>query len=291
MSLAAVGLLVQCAGATEVQVQKDLAYLGADRAEKMDAYLPAVPSGQHVPAVLLIHGGGWRVGDKASSRERSIAETLSEAGYAVFSINYRLNVGERDPVTGKLVVKELAWPQSLYDCKTALRFIRKKALEFNIDRNRIAVMGGSAGGHLAMLVGSTDDDAELNAQGLYTGQPNQVSCIIDLYGVSETRGRRLSPLYGGSKEFMAQYEELASPMTHLDAQYPPTLIVHGTADTTVSIEQSRGLAQQLAVLGVEHQFVEVPKAPHSFGLEPDQMDLRPVVLDFLRKHLGNSDAH
>jgi acetyl esterase/lipase len=277
-----------CEVAVGAQLRKDVAYLGDARNEKMDVYLPDNEAGDLVPAVLLIHGGGWRVGDKASSRERGIAATLSDAGYAVFSINYLLNKGERNPQTGKMVITEVAWPQSLYDCKSALRFIREKASEFNVDVSRIAVMGGSAGGHLAMLVGATAEDDEINRHGLYLDQSNHVSCIINFYGVYQTLGRRLSPLGGASEEMIARYDEMAAPATHLDAQVPPMLIVHGTKDKTVSIEQSRKLVRDLDALGIEHRFVEVPGAPHSFGLQPAQMDLRPVVLDFLRQNLGSS---
>ena len=136
----------------------DVSYLGPDRQEKMDVYLPPDSFEGPAPAVLLIHGGGWRVGDKASKRERNFGNTLAANGYTVFSINYELNVGERDPKTGKLVLSHLAWPQNLYDCKSALRYLRLKAQDYGIDPDKIAVMGGSAGGHLSMMVGATAND-------------------------------------------------------------------------------------------------------------------------------------
>jgi acetyl esterase/lipase len=267
--------------------ESDVAYLPPDRAEKLDAWLPdpAVWPGPH-PAVLLIHGGGWHTGDKANARERNIGQNLSAAGYAVFSINYLLNIGEKDPATGQFRITRLAWPQNLHDCKTALRFIRASAARFNIAPDRIAVMGGSAGGHLALLVGATARHEEFNRHGLYTDQSNAVSAIIDFYGVYNIRGRRVSPFAGATPEETAANEQAASPDTWLDKNTPPVLIAHGSADKTIPVERSRLLAEHLRNLGVEYWYVEIGGAPHTFHLQPKQMDLRPVVLTFLEKHLG-----
>ncbi|EIQ01799.1 esterase/lipase [Opitutaceae bacterium TAV1] len=272
-------------------IESDISYLGPDRAEKLDAWLPSADAfpGPH-PAVLLIHGGGWRGGDKAAAREKNIGNTLASHGYAVFSINYLLNVGENDPATGKLKLTRLAWPQNLYDCKTALRFMRANAARFNIAPDRIAVMGGSAGGHLALLVGATARHEEFNRHGLYTDQSNAVSAIIDFYGDYDIRGRRVSPFAGATPEETAANETAASPITWIDKNTPPVLIAHGSADKTVSVERSRLLAEHLRKLGLDYWYVEVGGAPHTFHLQPKQMDLRPTVLAFLEKHLGKPAA-
>ncbi len=269
------------------RLERDVSYLGPDRAEKLDAWLPDStdwpgPS----PVVLLIHGGGWRIGDKAQEREKNIATTLTAHGYAVFSINYLLNIGEKDPATGTLKLSRLAWPQNLYDCKTALRFIRANATRFNIDPAHIAVMGGSAGGHLSMLVGSTASNEEINTHGLYTGQSNAVSAIINFYGDYDIRDRKVSPFAGATPEETKANETAASPITWIDKNTPPMLIVHGSADKTISVERSRLLAKHLQQLGVDYWYVEIGGAPHTFHLQPKQMDLRPTVIAFLEKHLG-----
>ena len=270
-----------------VTLLTDLDYLGPDRAEKLDAYLPDAdrfPGPR--PAVLLIHGGGWRICDKADARERNIGQNLAAHGYAVFSINYLLNVGEKDPATGRLKLSRLAWPQNLHDCKSALRWIRAHAARFNIDPARIATMGGSAGGHLAMLVGATANHAEINRHGLYTDQSNAVACILNFYGDYDIRGRRVSPFAGATPAETAANEDAASPVTYIDAHTPPMFITHGTADTTIPVERSRLLAEHLRTLGVDYWYVEIGNAPHTYHLELEQMDLRPVVLSFLAKHLG-----
>lgn len=269
-----------------VTLRSDIAYLGPERAEKLDVYLPPAGFARPLPAVLLIHGGGWRIGDKADARERNIGGTLAARGYAVFSINYLLNLGETDPATGRLRLSRLAWPQNLIDCKSALRFLRAEAAAFGVDPARVAVMGGSAGGHLSMLVGATASHDEFNRQGLYTGQRNDVACVLNFYGDYDIRGRRVSPFEGATPAETAANEEAASPVTWFDAATPPMFITHGTADEIIPVERSRLLARELASRGLDYWYVEIAGAPHSYHLEPAQMDLRPVVLSFLEKHLG-----
>lgn len=262
---------------------KDIPYLGPNREEKLDIYLPDESFLRPLPAILLIHGGGWRGGDKADARERNIAGTLASHGYAVFSINYLLNRTGRD-TKGKEYTA-IAWPRNYYDCKSALRYIRAHADTYGIDPERIAAMGGSAGGHLAMLVGTTAHNEEFNQHGLYTEQPNHVSAIITFYGDFDIRGRPVSSFAGSTPEETAANEKNASPITHIDANTPPMLIVHGTDDRTVSVERSRMLAAHLESLGLEYEYIEIPDAPHTFHLQPVQRDLRPDVLAFLGKHL------
>ena len=276
--------------AVESRILKDIAYLGAGREEKLDAYLPpAAYAGPH-PAVLVIHGGGWRIGDKAQGREINFGKTLSEHGYAVFSINYLLNAEEKDPVTGKMELRQIAWPQNFYDCKTALRWIRAEAARYQVDPARIAVMGGSAGGHLAMLVGATAGDEAINRHGLHTEQSNAVSCILNFYGEYDVRGQSVSPLDGAGPEVTAAQAAAASPITYLDANTPPIFVTHGTADNIIPVERSRMLAAHLSKLGAEFEYIELADAPHSYDLQPKQRDLRPAVLSFLEKHLGRPTA-
>ena len=128
--------LINIVGAAESapRVVKDVTFLAPDRAEKLDVYLPtALPAGTLAPAVVWIHGGGWTGGTKNETRAAEICGTLAAAGYVAVSIDYRLGDG--------------AWPTNLHDCKNAVRFLRAHAAEYHIDPKRIAVAGGSAGGH------------------------------------------------------------------------------------------------------------------------------------------------
>lgn len=270
----------------EPHIESDIPYLGPDRNETLDAYLPPETFARPVPAVLLIHGGGWHGGDKARARELNIGHTLSAAGYAVFSINYLLNVREQDPASGQFRIVHHAWPQNLYDCKSALRYLRAESTRFGIDPERIAVMGGSAGGRLSQLLGATAGREEFKNHGLYTEQSDAVSCILSFYGDYDIRGSKLAFFSHLPPEEAAAKETEASAITYLDRHAPPVFITHGTADQIVPVERSRLLADHLKQLGVEHEYIEIEGAAHSYHLQPEQKDLRPAVLAFLEKHLG-----
>jgi acetyl esterase/lipase len=267
------------------QIESEIAYLGPDRSEKLDAYLPSQEWSRPLPAVLLIHGGGWHSGDKADAREREISDTLCRAGYAVFSINYLLDIRQHDPDTGQYRVVKQAWPRNFYDCKSALRYIRAQSARFGIDPQRIAVMGCSAGGRLAQLVGATTGREEFKNEGLYTEQSDAASCIVSFYGDYDIRGSKLGYFSHLPSDEATSKEVEASSITYLNKHTPPIFFTHGTADAIVDVTHSRLLADHLKQLGVPHQYIEIEDAPHSYSIQSEHRDLRPAVLDFLRQHL------
>jgi len=262
----------------KVAIEKNVAYLPADRTEKADLYLPAdPPKGVLRPAVLIIHGGGWTGGDKGAAREINIGTTLAEHGYVGLSINYAL------AAKGKPT-----WPQNLYDCKTAVRWLRKNAEKFHIDPERIGVIGGSAGGHLAAMVGLTGVADKLDPKEPYGEFSCKVRCAVDLYGPAELSGWHDLDMLGKTRAEAPELYKLASPTHYADKSDPPVLILHGTADKTVDLKQSEIFAAALKKAGVEHELVVVKDAPHTFHLQPKQQDLRPVVLGFFDKHLKSA---
>ncbi len=250
-----------------VKIEKDIAYLGAGRNEKADLYLPAtVAKDARLPAVLLIHGGGWTGGDKAAEREQNIGPTLAQHGYAVLSINYKL--GTKDNVAS-------AWPQNIHDCKTGVRWLRVNAAKYQLDPDHLGVMGGSAGGHLSALIGVTAAADGLDPIEPWGDVSTKVHCVVDLYGALQMS---TTPLDAAS-------DNKTSVLKYLDKSDPPFMLLHGTADKTVPVEFSRQLAAALTKAGIENQLIEVQGAPHTFHLQPKQRDLRPIVLEFLDKHL------
>jgi acetyl esterase/lipase len=265
--------------ADPVRVERDVVYLAPDRLEKGDLYLPATAApGQRFPAVVIIHGGGWTGGDKGATREINIGTNLAAHGYAGFSINYVL--ATRDHPT---------WPQNLYDCKTAVRWLRKNADRLQIDAGHIGVIGGSAGGHLAAMVALTGPESKLDPDGPYGEYSCRVQAAVDLYGPAELmtwppNTSRL-PIFSETKAQRPELYRLASPGTHADKNDPPLLILHGTADGTVAVEQSQSLATALKRAGTPHELIIIDGAPHSFHLQPTQRDLRPVVLGFFDRQL------
>jgi acetyl esterase/lipase len=275
------------------RVISDVPFLAPGRAEKLDVYLPDGSGTTPRAAVVYFHGGGWVKGDKATEREKEIGGALAAAGYVFVTANYKL--GDR------------VWPTNLEDCLDAVRFTRSHAAEYNVDPGRIAAMGTSAGAHLALLVAYADEKAGSPTGGPYQGVSSRVRAVIEMYGITDLLTRRnvnsdgtpkdtldnahsVGMLGVGRREGAALWRE-ASPVSHVSASVPPTLIVHGLADPIVDHAQATELADALQANGVEHEVLFLKGVGHMFDLEytsdhkPLPQDLRPVVLGFLAKHL------
>ena len=283
------------AGSNRVETRQDVPFLSEGRTEKLDLYLPKNRKpGEKSPAVLLIHGGGWKEGDKRQAREIEFGTTLAENGYVAASVNYALRSAGKFPV-------------NLQDCKNGIRYLRAHAEELGIDPDRIAVMGGSAGGHLALMVAYTADDPALSPAQPYPGVSDKVKAVVDFYGITDIGGRKKTDPDGKPTGLRGMDEEgkavfgpdetgwkQASPITHVRRDVPPTLILHGKKDTTVDRDQSQLLADGLKGQGAEYELVWLNQAGHSFSLrygnpkekkDPLEKDLTPIVLRFLKKHL------
>ncbi len=265
-----------CIAADEVQIQKGISYLGDDRNEKADLYLPpSAKPGEKRPAIVMIHGGGWSGGKRDAAREINIGTTMAKEGYVCLSIDYLLQ-----PANGPKI-----WPQNLYDCKTAVRWLRANAEEYQIDPDHIGVIGGSAGGHLAAMVGVTGPESGLDPAGPYGEHSCQVQAVVDLYGPMAADPKRITRLVDPKNPQFDVFAKQVTPLSHLDPKDPPVLILHGTADTTVPVEDSQLFARALTEAGVVHELIIIPDAPHTFHLQPKQRDLRPVVIGFFNKYL------
>lgn len=289
--------MAESAGAPQGRVLADVEYLEPGRKERLDLYLPPAGEGKLAPVLVWMHGGGWVGGDKAAGREKNIATNLNAAGYAVVSVSYKLG--------------ENAWPQNLHDCKNAVRFVRARAAQYGLDPMRIAIGGGSAGGHLALLVGLTSGKKFEPAQP-YPKISNEVSAVVNFYGPSDlfgfleldAGGRLTSKRRGPSPNYLPAFGppegredalRAASPITHVEANSPPILTVHGRTDTTVPVAMLEEFAVLLKTKGVPHELVILEGVGHSFDLEawkkrPLPRDLRPIVLNFLDQHLGKKRA-
>lgn len=270
-----------------VTIRQNLDYLGPGRQEKLDLYSPASrPDSTRSPAVLIIHGGGWTSGDKAGEREFITGTTLAKAGYVCASINYELRSPNR-------------WPTNLHDCKNAVRWLRVNAEKLRIDPARIGVIGGSAGGHLALMVAYTSDNKDLDPGALYPGVSDRVSACVDMYGISDVvtrqgtdgsgkpdgKYRQSTQLFPESLAAAPEKWKLASPVSHITRDSPPTLILHGTRDTTVDRDQSKELETKLKAAGVESRLIMVEGANHAWPLKTDRFDLTGDVVAFFDKHL------
>ncbi len=289
-ALAAVAYAID-SSASPVFRLSDVAFLGAERKEKLDLYFPPGAARSDCPAVVFIHGGGFTGGDKAEYRSASVSADLCRAGYVVVSCNYVL--GSK--------TKEGVWPQNIADCRNAVRWVRAHAKELGVDPARIAVAGGSAGGYLALMVGLSDDRtgpggdpaAKISAK---------VSAVIDMYGVVNFSKHGKGDVPGVSLDEQKSY----LPELQCDAQDPAVLILHGTADTTVDLSQSDDMAKALRAAKTPYEYVVVDGAPHTFDLHPkgkgwkragvvagaevssssDKPELTEVTLAFLSRAIG-----
>ena len=260
----------------DVRIERDVAFLSDDRTEKADLYFPKeIPKGQRVPAVIIIHGGGFNDGDKAQAREINIGTNLALHNYVGMSINHKLR---KKP-------GQVTWPQNLYDCKTAVRWLRKNADRLQIDPDRIGVIGGSSGGNLAAMLAVTRPEDGLDPKEPDAEFSTRVSCAVDFYGPVDLPNYKDVKMLNKTRAEDPEIYRKASPITYAHKTAAPILIVHGTADETVAVSQSESFAAALKKAGADYELVIIPDAPHSFHLQPSQRDLRPVVFSFLDKHL------
>ncbi|KRA95566.1 hypothetical protein ASD83_18100 [Devosia sp. Root685] len=252
----------------------------------------AVPPGQGPhPVVVYIHGGGWMLGHPHAMHPNLAAmdmvETLHAAGYAVARPSYRLS-GE-----GK-------FPTQLQDLKAALRYLRHHATQFNIAPDRIASLGESAGGHLAVLLG-LDTPPEFEGAEGFVEESGKVQAVINWYGVTDmlsldaqalptARFVHDAPdsasgrLIGGRPSENPEAARRASPITWVTPKAAPMLIQHGTADSVVPPGQGESLYQALQRAGVSAEWRPIEGADHCF-IDGDITPIMPAVVDFLGKHL------
>jgi acetyl esterase/lipase len=257
----------------------DLVYRrDGDHRARLDIYARAGPvPARGRPAVLAIHGGGWRGGSKHDYGP--MAGALVEHGYVVVAVDYRLSRPGAP-----------SWPANRDDLRAAVRWVRGHAAAYGVDPNRIAVMGASAGGHLAALIATCPEGPSPGAAAS-PAISARVQAVIDFYGPSDLsalaagspHARPSLTLYlGGGPDAVPDRYEAASPARHVTPDTPPTLLIHGADDWLVPLDQSRRLAAALHAAGVHHRLIVVEGARHGFGFQVGSRDLLPEVLAFLQ---------
>ncbi len=262
-------------------IHENLAYNG-DTSPKhlLDIYLPANAKGK-LPLVIFVHGGGWLSNDKYSDMGymKSTIVEIVNSGFALASIDYRFST-------------EAVFPAQIQDCNRAASFLYDNADKYGLDKNRFALIGFSAGGHLASLMGlsKNNDVAGFFMPG--TTKAFSLKAVVDFYGPSELillpgNEDEKSPeavLIGAAPLARPDLAKAASPVTYVDKNDPPFLILHGEKDTIVSNKQSKVLHSWLNIFKVPSELVIVKDAPH-FGAMYDVEELRNKVVSFFKKHL------
>jgi len=280
ISAALVALSVVALQAEAHDMIPNIEYAVADGISlRLDLYLPQDATGP-VPLVLWVHGGAWRAGDKHPTYA---PETLGES-YAVASVNYRLT-------------DVAQFPAQIHDVKAAVRFLRGNADRYGLDPDRFGAWGSSAGGHLVALLGTSCGNADVEGTlGDHLDESSCVQAVCDFYGPTDflvlldERGgrdaRRSMPedaLLGGPVEENIVLATLASPIAHVDPSDPPFLIMHGSDDATVPVEQSIAFDAVLQEADVESTLIVIDGAGHGFP----RTEIGPVKT-FFDRHLATA---
>ena len=262
---------------SDVRVERNVAYLPPDRKQQADLYFPkSIAAGTRLPAVVVIHGGGFNDGDKDRHREVNIASHLARRGYVAMSIDYKLwNKGVKSPT----------WPQCLYDAKTAVRWLRQNAGRLGVDPDRIGAIGCSAGGNLVSMLALTGPKDGLEPPEGDAAIPTSVRCAVNLYGAVDLLNYHDMKMFLKTRAEDPDSYRRASPINYCDKGDPPLLILHGTGDETVDVSQSKTLAKALATAGSPHTLIIVPDAPHTFDLDYEAFDVKTPVLRFFDEQL------
>ncbi|MBD3676282.1 MAG: alpha/beta hydrolase [Planctomycetaceae bacterium] len=275
--------LVSTAAAQEIETKLNIPYADNDNPRQaLDLYLPTAKSEKPRPVIVFIHGGGWRNGDKKSGRGRLLPFVRS-GEYAGVSVGYRLT-------------DEAQWPSQIHDCKAAIRWIRAHAGEYNLDPEKIGIMGTSAGGHLVAMLGTSGGLESLEGElGQHNDEDSRVTCVVDFYGPTEMLTMGKSPgldhnapgspeakLLGGPIQEVKEIARQASPITHVSKDDAPFLIIHGTNDPLVPFEQSTRFQKKLKEAGVEATLITIKDGKHG-GFRNRQMD--QMIQAFFYKHL------
>ncbi|MEJ7740896.1 MAG: alpha/beta hydrolase [Chitinophagaceae bacterium] len=263
-----------------VTEQKNISYCKVgDRSLYLDAFLPKTNIKAARPAILIIHGGGWRTGNR--TQHYPLAQRLAAAGYVCFTPEYRLST-------------EALYPAAIHDIKSALRWIRAHAAAYQIDTSRMAALGFSAGGEMAAFVGTTNVNPRFEGEGCYSKLSSRVQAIVDLDGTLSfihpesgegDDSRSISAAtywFGYPKKGKPELWEDASPLAHVSQHTPPTLFINSSvARMHAGREDFRKVLDQHGIYSEVQTF---PEAPHSFPLfEPWFGPTVKYIDEFLKK--------
>ncbi|MGE3074928.1 MAG: alpha/beta hydrolase fold domain-containing protein [Dehalococcoidia bacterium] len=247
---------------------------------RCDIYTPAGAS--NAPAVLVLYGGGWRMGERSRVREACLS--LARRGFVAIAGEYRLT-------------PEAAWPAQIHDVKATIRWIRANAARLNINPAKIAAQGHSAGAHLAMLAAGTPNMPEFEGEGGNPGISTELAAVVGIYppvvfqpGEEKVSGSVPANALMGS----AATEELAraaSPITYASASYPPAFMLHGTADKVVPVSATLRMYEALTAVRAHVEMHIYTDLPHGFARVGSIQDqLQEEIASFLRRTMVEPEA-
>lgn len=288
-SRAADGLFEREVWRERVDLATDLPYAAtAHPRQRLDLYLPRAPTATTRPVVVYLHSGGWVSGDKGEGA-RFLGPLVAEGRFAGVSAGYRL-------------ADEARWPAQLHDVQAAVRWVRANAERYGFDPDRIAVWGWSAGGHLALMLGTTADVPELDGRlGPHAGEGLRVTAVVNHAGISDLLAVDATPALRDSRALRTFASRLlgapprdavdrarqASPVTHASAGDAPVFTTHGTADRTVPYDQAVRLQRALRDAGILTTFDTTLRGGHLDLPARVEQRIREFLVDRLISGPGN----
>ncbi len=272
------GTMTAYAQATDVIFEPNIEYSNPDNQHLMVNMARPKEGKGLFPAVLCIHGGGFRAGTRDGYD--GLIKQLAARGYVAVTVTYRL-------------APKYQFPAAIYDVKAAVRWLRANAKKYNIDPDKIGVTGGSAGGHLAQFLGVTADYPEFEGNGGNPKQSSKVQCVVNSFGPSDftqSYGKSVDaaevlPLFlGGNLQQQRRRHIVSSPLYWVTPDASPTLIIHGTKDPYVAYDQSVQLRDKMKAADVEVELLTMEGAGHGFqGDDAKRAD--DALFAFFDKHL------
>jgi acetyl esterase/lipase len=234
-----------------------------------DVYQPAAR--RNGAAIVVVHGGAWIGGGKGENVPWTA--WLADRGYVVVDIQYRLAPNAR-------------WRDAVADIQTATRWVHEHAAELQVEPSRVALLGRSAGAHLSLLAAATTTDTDGVAAVVALYPPTD---LVRLYASQNDELRAaMRAMTGGTPASRPEEYRAASPVNGVRPRLPPTLLIHGTWDDAVPLDQSVSLAGALSAANVTHDVLIVPWARHAFDIvfeSPASQLAREVVDRFLSESL------
>ena len=231
-----------------MEVKADIVYAEyGGKQLRLDLYLPKSRAAGAIPGIVVIRGGGWRVGDKNGFAP--VAAGLAARGFAAACIEYR-------------VMPEYTVGECVNDSKAAVRWMRAEAKNYGIKPDAIGAIGGSAGGHLVALLATSYKTEALEGAGGHAGVSSRIQAVVPMAGVFEFQSMPKMPAG------IASFAKLLDPVTYLDKEAPPFLLIHSNGDETVPIAQSTQMLERCKQLGIQAELVTIDAAPHAFWNMP-----------------------
>jgi acetyl esterase/lipase len=287
LTLLGLGLMGTAAAEEKVLVEENVTYgKGGETELKLDI---ARPEGDGpFPAIVFIHGGGWYQGNR-QGYQAQIREAAGR-GYVAATISYRLM--KFDESKKETTTATDPFPAQIHDAKAAVRWLRANAGKYHVDPKRIGVTGASAGGHLSLLVGLTDQKDGLEGEGGHPEQSSRVQAVVNVFGPTDMKKCYETSsvawifrlFMGGTPEEAGPTYEKASPVTYVSKDDPPVLTLHGDKDALVPVEQAKLLDERMKAAGASHTLKVFEGAGHGFGGEQARQ-ANEATWAFFDKHL------